>query len=65
MLGHVTPSTREIVFHIRGGAFRCWPVSPRALEALREMGLTEATIAQYFNVDPDEVRALASKYADR
>jgi hypothetical protein len=33
-----------------------WPVSPLALAALVDMGMTDETIGRYFGVDPAEVR---------
>jgi hypothetical protein len=34
-----------------------WPVGRASLDALSDMGLTVNQIAQYFSVDPNEVRA--------
>ena len=39
-----------------------WPISPSALAALTDMGLTEAQIAQYFSVETLAVRALRRSY---
>lgn len=39
-----------------------WPVSPAALAALVDMGLTEGQIAQYFGVETLAVRALRRSY---
>jgi hypothetical protein len=40
--------------HTPAGA--TWPVSPLALAALVDMGMTDETIGRYFGVDPAEVR---------
>ena len=58
----VTRSTREVVFHLRDGSFRSWPISARSLAAFIDLGVPEEVIGSYFGVTADEVSALANSY---
>jgi len=42
-----------------------WPISTGALAALVDLGMSDVTLAEYFRVSTDEVRALRRDYGLR
>lgn len=41
---------------------RQWPIEPAYLAALKDLGMSDTTVAQYFRVEPDQVAQLRSSY---
>lgn len=49
-------------FGLDAGSFRRWPISAPGLHALKDLGLSDDTIAAYFGIARDDVADLVQSY---